>query len=91
MAFTVYVLRNPAGRLYIGQTADLKRRLAEHERGFGGWTRQRGPWELILEETYANRSEAMRRERVLKSGQGREWLHTYLSAPTGGAGPPQAD
>ncbi len=91
MVFTVYVLRGTAGRLYVGQTADLKRRLVEHERGMGRWTKARGPWELVLQEIYPSRAEAMRRERVLKSGQGREWLRTYLSAPGGRAGPPQAD
>jgi len=91
MEFTVYVLRNAVGRLYIGQTAGLERRLAEHQSGFGGWTKIRGPWQLVLQERYASRSEAMRRERVLKSGQGREWLRTYLSGLSGRAGPPQAD
>jgi predicted GIY-YIG superfamily endonuclease len=30
MAFFVYVLKNPDGRIYIGQTADLAFRLQQH-------------------------------------------------------------
>ena len=30
--FTVYVLRNPEGRLYLGQTEDLDKRLHELNR-----------------------------------------------------------
>lgn len=72
MAFTVYVLRNGAGALYIGQTADLERRLAEHVSGAGGWTggRDRGPWELVHTEEFETRAEAVARERALKRGQG---------------------
>ena len=85
--FTVYVLRNPAGKLYVGQTKDLERRLAEHS-GTSRWTKSRGPWELVYQEAFPSRASAMRRERALKSGQGRTWLREYLN---GRAGPPQAD
>ena len=46
--YFVYVLRNPEKRLYIGYTIDLKRRVREHQEGKGGWTRDRGPWELVF-------------------------------------------
>ena len=87
--FTVYVLQSASnGKHYIGQTEDLGRRLLEHQSGLAKYTRNRGPWSLIYQEKCANRTEAMRRERYLKSGQGREWLRGWLS---GIAGPPQAD
>src|SRR2546426_656575 len=66
---SVYVLRNPQGRLYIGQTRNLERRLAQHESGEARWTKTRGPWQLVLKEVYPSRAEAMRRERALKSGR----------------------
>ena len=77
--FTVYVLRNSAGRLYVGQTVDLPRRLAQHESGEARWTRNRGPWELVFQETYSTRSEAMRRERALKSGRPNQELRASVS------------
>ena len=77
--YFVYVLRNPEGRLYIGFTADLERRLQQHQEGKAGWTRGRGPWELVLSETFANRTEAMRRERSLKRGKANQELRKQLA------------
>ena len=66
---TVYVLKNPQGRLYIGQTENLAQRLAQHQNGKARWTKTRGPWKLVPQEAYPSRAEAMRRERALKSGR----------------------
>jgi putative endonuclease len=85
MMFSVYVLQNPAGRLYVGSTGDLKRRLNEHQQGLARWTNSRGPWQLVHREEFETRSEAMIRERQLKAGQGRQWLKLMLN------GPPEAD
>jgi predicted GIY-YIG superfamily endonuclease len=86
MAFTVYVLRNRAGSLYIRQTSELGRRLAEHESGLGGWTGGggRGPWELVYSEEYETRAEAMARERALKRGRPNQELRARLQG--GGEG-----
>jgi len=73
--FSVYVLRSKrTGRLYTGSTADLVRRLGEHNSGLSGSTKQGVPWELLHHEEYLTRADAMRRERELKSGKGRDEL-----------------
>jgi putative endonuclease len=78
--FTVYVLRSKStGKLYTGQTEDIGRRIQEHQQGIARYTRMRGPWELVHTEEYSTRSEAMIREKFLKSGHGREWLKEILS------------
>jgi len=77
--FFVYVLRNEAGRHYTGFTSDLAQRLEQHNRGTTKSTKNRGPWVLIYQEDVATRAAAMRREKVLKSGQGREELKRILS------------
>ena len=76
--FFVYVLRNATGRLYIGHTQDLPRRLAQHQSGASRWTSGRGPWELVLHETYGTRAQAMRREHELKSGRLNQELRDRL-------------
>ena len=79
MVYSVYVLRSTkTGRLYTGFTSDLGRRLVQHDVGITKSTRNRGPWELVHEEQFATRGEAMRRERYLKAGQGREELKRIL-------------
>jgi len=51
--FYVYILRSlKTGRLYVGHTDDMARRLCEHNGNRGGaYSRQNAPWELLyLEE-----------------------------------------
>jgi putative endonuclease len=79
MPYWVYILQNEiTGKLYKGQTADLEKRIERHnsyESGSSRYTyKQKGLWRLIYSEEHSNRSEAMKRERFLKSGQGREWI-----------------
>ena len=79
MSFWVYILRSEAtGKLYVGQTSNLKRRVMRHnteEAGSKRYTqRHEGPWNLIYSEEKETRSDAIKREKYLKSGQGREWI-----------------
>lgn len=79
--FTVYVLRSSmTGRLYTGFTGDLVRRLGQHNSGTTKATKNRGTWELVYREECASRSEAMCREKYLKSGKGREELKQVASS-----------
>jgi putative endonuclease len=78
MVYSVYVLLNPDGKTYVGQTNDLDRRLAQHNdplyRGTLHTKRHRGPWSILHTEVFSSRSAAMKREKVLKSGKGREFI-----------------
>jgi putative endonuclease len=79
MPFFVYILQSKSTReTYIGQTRDLNRRVNQHNDPEYRLTmhtkRRRGPWKLIHFEEYETRSEAMRRERELKTGRGRDWI-----------------
>jgi putative endonuclease len=67
--YFIYVLRNPQGRLYVGFTTNLEKRVRQHHEGEGGWTHSRGPWELVHFESFTTRAEALRRERNLKRGK----------------------
>jgi len=82
MAFFVYVLLNPQGKTYVGQTADIERRVAQHNDPQCRLTlhtkRHIGPWRLLHTEEFSTRSAAMRREKELKSGKGRDWIQREL-------------
>jgi putative endonuclease len=74
--YYVYVLHSSSYQgLYIGYSRNLRRRLAEHEAGDSISTRRRGPWRLIYYEAYLDEGDALGREKFLKSGAGREYLH----------------
>ncbi len=83
--FWVYVIRSESsGRLYVGHTNDLDGRVRQHnnpETNRSQYTKKDpGPWVLVRAEEFGSRREAMARERLLKSGQGRVWLKAKLSA-----------
>ena len=42
--------------------------------GNKGWTIKFRPWEIIHQEIFENKTDAMRREKELKSAKGREWI-----------------
>ena len=80
--FHVYVIQNPDGKLYIGQTDRLEWRLHQHNDPAHTLTRTtkrfRGPWNLVYSEVQSDRSSALAREKALKSGQGRAWLKSVI-------------
>jgi putative endonuclease len=75
----VYVLRSTSDHgLYIGYSANLKKRFQQHAQGDSFATSYRGPWKLIYYEAYLEREDALGRERYLKSGSGRKFFKTQL-------------
>ena len=83
--YFVYVLRNQGtGRHYTGYCVDPVQRLGQHNAGVTKSTKNRGPWELVYQEAFGTRSEAMRRERFLKSGKGREELKRLIADSSAG-------
>ena len=73
MKWYLYLLRSiPTGKHYIGISADVEKRLSEHNTKSGRWTSAFRPWEVRGTEEYPDRSAAARRERFLKSRAGIE-------------------
>ena len=81
MAFHVYILVSEStGRYYVGQTIDVTTRLAYHNANYSVSLRNRGPWRLVQTEESATRSEAVRRERQIKSWKDRRMIQRLLGA-----------
>ncbi len=71
--YYVYILKSKKNsKLYKGFTADLRRRVAEHNSGNSEFTKNNRPWELIYYEAFVNEKDARKEEKFLKSGKGRE-------------------
>lgn len=65
--------------MYVGQSHDIERRLVAHNDGSTGFTTKAGgPWKLVYKEEYQTRSEAMIREKELKTGRGREFIKSKI-------------
>ena len=79
--FHVYILQNPQGQFYIGQTDDLPARLHSHNRTdktIGKFTRKNGPWELVWTEGHPTRALVMVRERQIKAMKSAKWIREQL-------------
>jgi putative endonuclease len=81
LQFTVYILENPQGQLYVGQTDDLSQRLQDHNSPIKigrKFTHKNGPWKLVWSEPHPTRAEAMARERQIKSMKSSRWIRQNL-------------
>jgi len=77
--FHVYILRSErTGRFHTGSCEDLADRLYRHNSGQSPATRQGVLWTVVHAEEFDTRAEAVRRERYLKTGRGRDELRSLL-------------
>ena len=81
--YYVYVLRSRKNKkFYTGYSADLKKRLKDHNAGKSTATKPHIPYELIFYEAFLNQTDAKSREKYLKSGWGiraiKNMLKQYL-------------
>ena len=77
----VYVLRSVKDqKLYIGVTKDLKNRLTQHNKGEVFATKGRRPLDLVFYEAFANKEDALRREKYFKTDSGKRALKLMLKS-----------
>lgn len=77
----VYIMTNkPDGVLYVGVTADLRRRVWEHKEALvDGFTKRYGLKRLVYAEQYDNIESAIHREKRLKHWP-RQWKINLIVA-----------
>lgn len=78
MFYTYVLLSEKDRKLYVGFTADLEDRMKAHQSGSVQATRYRLPVKLIYYEACLDQSDAVRREKYLKTGFGRRFLNDRL-------------
>ena len=75
--FWVYAIKSKsAGRIYIGQTKDMGKKLQKHNLGGVYSTKTDRPWELIAYQSFASRAKAISKESELKRSRGKrsKWI-----------------
>jgi len=74
--FVVYILYSlSSGKTYTGMTADLITRFQFHNsKSTKGFTLRFRPWTVIHFEFFGTKADALLREKILKSGKGRDWV-----------------
>jgi len=77
--FYVYILLSLKDKnFYIGVTEELKQRFTEHQQGKVKSTKNRLPLRLLCYEVYTSKHDAGKREKYLKSNDGRKELRIRL-------------
>ena len=87
--FKVYVIQNSdSGKIYIGQTSDISKRLKYHngikkskEKSYTSKNIGKGFWNVVYSEDFETRREAMKRENELKSSKGRSFVKSIIMRP----------
>ena len=78
MFYYVYILHLGNKQLYTGFTEDLKRRILEHKKGKDSFTKNKQPVKLVHYEAYYLESDARRREKYLKTTEGKRFLKQQI-------------
>lgn len=76
----VYILKSSRNsKTYVGITADLDRRLKEHNQNKKfSFTKKYSPWEIVYKQKFDNFKDARAKEIYLKSAAGRKFVKKFL-------------
>ena len=78
--YIVYVLKSGKdGKLYIGCTSDLPKRLEMHSKGRVLSTKSRLPMSLMYKEEFADKHEAFFTESFYKTAKGKRELKKKIN------------
>ncbi|MDP3956691.1 MAG: GIY-YIG nuclease family protein [bacterium] len=78
MAF-VYILKDDAGRFYVGSTANLQKRLLRHRQGSTHTTKRMKNPHLVFSQKYESLEIARRIERKIKKLKRRDYIEKMVS------------
>ena len=79
MRYYIYVLQSGIdGKFYVGYTENLEQRLTSHNDGKVVSTRNRRPMKLVYYEFCLNKTDAINRERYLKTAWGKRYIKNRI-------------
>ena len=81
LTFYVYALYSEKfDKIYVGFSVDVQKRLAAHNDELNtGWTAKYQPWKIIYTETLETKTDALKREKQLKTNQGRIFVRNIVA------------
>ena len=82
MNYYLYILySNKADKFYIGYTTNPEKRLFDHNGGKNRFTRVYRPWRLVYQESFNDKTEAIKREKQLKNWKSRKQIEKLINIP----------
>ena len=80
MPFIVYILfSSTKNKFYIGYTSELEERIIRHNQKSKGFTGNTNDWEIVYTENYTTKSEALLREKQIKSWKSRAKIQELIT------------
>ena len=75
----VYILfSEKSSKYYVGQTANIDKRLKRHQMGLVPSTKYGRPWSLVLQIEVSNRSEALVLEKKIKKRGAKRFIDSHF-------------
>ena len=84
--YCVYFLRMSNGQIYTGSTGELQNRVVQHENGHVTTTSKYLPVQLVGYEAYICKSDAQRREKYMKTTEGKRLFRQQYRDALGNIG-----
>ena len=82
MDYLVYIIYSPSKKInYFGHTKNLNDRLLRHNTNRSKFTKDKGPWELIISYKCSSKAEAYKLELKLKRMKSPYKAIQYLKNP----------
>ncbi|MEW6507224.1 MAG: GIY-YIG nuclease family protein [Bacteroidota bacterium] len=77
--YYTYILFSPSiNKYYIGYTSDLTKRLDRHNSAWGRFSSSGIPWKVVYSEKFNLKSDAIKREREIKSKKSRKFIEQLI-------------
>ena len=80
MYYTYIIYSKSRNNYYVGYTQNLKLRLERHNCGWSRSTKSGIPWEIVYEEEFSSKTEAIKREHEIKNRKSRKYLENLINA-----------
>ena len=77
--YYIYILLMKDNNFYTGYSNNLKERITNHNLGKVDTTKNKRPLKLIHYEAYIEKFDAKRREKFLKSSDGKRFLKQQIT------------
>jgi len=78
--YFVYIIYSSArDRYYVGSCEDVDKRLIKHNTNHSGFTGKVLDWAVKRTEDYANKTDALKREKQLKAWKSRKMIEKLIN------------
>ena len=81
MTYFVYIIfSQQLDKYYVGHTADLSKRVDQHNSGISSFTSKASDWVLKYSESFSDRMTALAREKEIKNKKSRRYIEWLMSS-----------